>query len=105
MTHNRLTQRTFAPYENLSSQRKRQHSFFGWFPSFNVKWSHGQNKKSKSLGTKVSSIQEHVNKRKQSKDVVTFVRQVWIPKCLISMLNDLKGQGGPKQVWVPKSII
>ena len=96
MTHNRLTQGSYAPHYNLSSQRKIKHSFFGWFPSSNVKWSHDKSKKSKFSGTKASSIQEHVNKRKQSKNVVTSVRQVWILKYLIFMLNDLKGQGGPK---------
>ena len=40
-----------------------------------------------------------MNKRKQSENVVTSVTQVWIPKYLISMLNDLKGQERPKHVW------
>ena len=45
--------------------------------------------------------QKPMNERKQHKVDSTILKQIWIPKGLIDLL---KSQDGPKQVWVPKSI-
>ena len=58
-----------------------------------------QNRKPKFVISKRS--QKHMNERTQHEVASTILKQIWILKVLIELL---KSQDGPKQVWVPKSI-
>ena len=54
-----------------------------------------------------SQIQINLNKH-QIKNIINkliCVKQVWIPKCLLTILDIMKNLNGTKQVWVPKSSI
>ena len=61
-----------------------------------------QNEKSKKNNELIYNTKTYL-KNQESKSI--SVKQAWIPKCLLNVLDTLKDLNRTKQLWVPKSSI
>ena len=66
--------------------------------NFNNKSSNKRNENNELIYKKKDQLKNQISKS------ISF-KQVWIPKCLFTILDTMKNLNRSKQVWVPKSSI